>query len=281
MQELTVFTIFRKEDKTKTMKILLSIDTDKNINCLGERLSKVLNIFDEDLYYIDILHAYQKPQADAPHLPFTMTEIIKDERKQKIKFIADCQHLIGELLEDKLHKSALVNSYLKEGKFFKEFQNQINETEYDLIVLLPDKKDKLDTFLQGRNITKIIAKHNAPILVLPKLEKMPMDDTNFIAMIEDSKKAFKKMKKLNVIKQIKPDCLKYYHISKYKEEENEGIQIIQSKDIMSGFENLHNKRKANHIYIVKHKRKQGINKFLQSSFTKSVLNKTDASLMIL
>lgn len=278
---MRVFITFRKVEKAKTMKILLSIDTDKNINCLGERLSKVLNLFDEDLYYIDIFHAYEKPQADAPHLPFTMTEIVKDERRKKIKFIADCQHLIGHLLEEKLHKSALVNSYLKEGKFVKEFNAQTREIEYDLIVLLPDKKDRLDTFLQGRNVTKIVDKHNAPILVLPKFEMMPKEETNFIAMIEDSKKSFKKMKKINVIKKIKPDYLKYYHISKYEEKEKEGIQIIQSKDIMSGFENLHNQRKANHIYIVKHKRKKGMSKFIQASFTKGVLRKSDASLMIL
>lgn len=263
------------------MKILLSVDTDKNIQCLGERLSKVLNIFDEDLYYVDVLHAYKKPQADAPHLPYTMTEIINDERKQKIRFISNCQHVIGELLEEKLHKSALVNSFLKEGSFYKEFQKQIKETAYDLIVLLPDKKDRLETFLQGRNITKIIAKHNAPILVLPKFEMMPQEDTHFIAMMEDAKKSFKKLKKYNVIKKIKPTNIKYFHISKYTEEEKDGVQIIQNNDVMAGFENLHTHKKANHIYIVKHRRKKGMSKFLQSSFTQGLLRKNDAAMMIL
>lgn len=264
------------------MKILLSIDTDKNINALGDRLSKILNLFDEDVYYVDVFHAYEKPKADAPHLPYTMTEIIKEEQKLKMRFIADCQHLIDNLLEEKLHKTALVNSYLKEGKYFKEFQAQMREEDYDLIVLLPDKKDKLETFFQGRNITKIIEKHRAPILVLPKTTMIPMEDTNFIAMVDDTKKATKKVQKQKVIQKIRPGHLKFYHICDVeKEASSDEVNIVQNKNVMQGFAEIHNNRKANHIYIVRHKRKKGMQKFMKSSFTKGILKSNDASMMIL
>jgi hypothetical protein len=59
------------------MRILFCVDTDQYLDTIGYRLSKVLNLFRDELYYVDVLHVYQKPKADAPHMPATMLDIQK------------------------------------------------------------------------------------------------------------------------------------------------------------------------------------------------------------
>jgi hypothetical protein len=59
------------------MRILFCVDTDQYLDTIGYRLSKVLNLFRDELYYVDVLHVYQKPKADAPHMPTTMLDIQK------------------------------------------------------------------------------------------------------------------------------------------------------------------------------------------------------------
>lgn len=263
------------------MRILFCLDTDKNLTTLGARLSKVLNLFNEDLYYIDVLHIYEKPKADAPHMPATMLDIQKDEEKTRMKFIAKCQGIVQEILEKKLKKAALVNSHLIQGKFFKKLQEHVRYHKYELIVLLPGKKPPVELFLKGRNVNKIISKLDIPILVLPKQSSFEFRKTKFIGMLEKPKKQHKLFKKNRILRQIKPDLLNYLHICSTGMKEYEDVHILNHSDRIMAFEDFHNDRRSNHIYVLNHKPKKGVAKWRKSSFTKTVLTKSDAAIMVI
>lgn len=263
------------------MKILFAVDTDKNIGHLTSRLSKILNLFEEELFFIDILHVYHKPEADAPHLPHTMQQIWEDEQKVRMLFLHECVKKIDKLLTKQLHKSALVNSFLVEGKFLKKFKAHVSRNKYDLIVLLPGKKDSMELFLLGRNINKIVSKIDIPILVLPKEKNFKHKSTSFIGMLEGCKKDYKYFKKINVIKKIKKDSLKYLHIGKEPDKDLENLEIVSSTDRLKGFENYHANRRQNHIYIMNHRPRKGMEKWLNSSFTRNLLSKNDTLIMII
>jgi len=263
------------------MRILLAVDTDRNIGHLTSRLSKILNLFDEDLFYIDIIHIYRKPEADAPHLPNIMKEIWEDEEKVKISFLKNCQVKIEKLLTKQLHKSALVNSYLLKGLFYNEFKKHLKNHSYELIVLLPGKKDNLVLLLAGRNINKLIAKVDTPILILPKEKSFKHKTTCFIGMLEIIKKDHSYFKKVKVIKKIKKDALKYLHIGKTPDKDLENLEIASYTDKTKGFELYHDNRRQNHIYVMNHKPRKGLEKWMKTSFTRNLLTKNDTLLMII
>lgn len=263
------------------MRILFCVDTDKNLENIGYRLSKVLNLFNEELYYVDVLHVYRKPEADAPHMPATILDIQKDEEMLKIKFLADCQHRISDVLEKKLKKAALVNSHLLQGKFMKKFKEHVRYNKYELVVLLPGKKDSLELLLMGRHVTKIVSKIGIPILVLPKDEVFEKRKTKFIGMLEKPKKQRKLFRKNKIIRQIKEEALKYLHICPLHDRDYKHVDVLNHSDRIKAFNEFHTERKFNHIYIMNHKPKKGLAKWRKSSFTKAILTKNDSSIMVI
>lgn len=263
------------------MRILFCVDTDKNLEHLGKRLSKVLNLFNEELYYVDVFHSYKKPQADAPHMPATMINIQKDEEKLRMQFVSDCQHIISDVLEKKLKKAALVNSHLVQGNFMKRFKEQIKYHKYELIVLLPGPKDPLQLLLMGRNVTKLVSKIGIPMLILPKDEVFERRKTQFIGMLEKPKKHRKKFRKNKVIRQIKENALRFIHICKHSHSEYKNVDVLNHKNRISAFEEFHTSRTANHIYILNHKPEKGFAKWKKSSFTKAILAKNDSSILVI
>ena len=270
-----------KEQQNTTMRILFCVDTDQYLETLGSRLSKVLNLFTDEIYYLDVLHVYQKPKADAPHMPATMLDIQKDEEILRMQFLADCQHKISNVLEKKLKKAALVNSHLIQGKFFKELKDHVKYHKYDLIVLLPGKKDAVQLLLKGRNVMKIVSNIDVPILILPKESAFEFRQTVFIGMLEKPKKQLKKFKKNRVLRQVKEASLKYLHIcddhSDYEE-----IEVLNHSSRVTAFKKFHEQRKSNYIYIMNHKaQKKSMRKWRKSSFTKTILAKSNASVMVI
>ncbi len=263
------------------MRILFCVDTDQYLDTLGYRLSKVLNLFRDELYYVDVLHVYQKPKADAPHMPATMIDIQNDEEMRRMRFLADCESRIADVLDKKLKKAALVNTHLIEGKFYKEFKEHIRFHKYDLIVLLPGKKDGLELLLKGRNVLKIISNVDTPILVLPKHSAFEFRKTTFLGMLEKPKKQLKKFKKNKVLRQIKENSLQYLHICDSGEFQDDDIKVVNHTSRVTAFENFHEKRKTNYIYVLNHKAEKGFKKWKKSSFTKTVLVKSDASIMVI
>lgn len=263
------------------MRLLLCVDTEKNIDHLSKRLSRILNMLDEDLYYIDLLHVYAKPQADAPHLPYTVSAIQQDEQRVRVKFMAQLQQQVDELLSDKLHKTALVNSFLVVGNFFQEFKTQLSKHPYDLIVLFPDKKDSLDLFFNGANVAKITEHADVPVLVLPKNDMCLFDDLDLVALVdEDYKAEIEKISGLGFTKKLKEGELSFVHISKEPKEIEHVINIV-GEDKFGIFHNFHISRKKDHVYILNHKRKKGIRKLLAGSFTKAIFAEHDCSIMII
>lgn len=268
-------------DNRRSMRILLSIDTDKNIKGLSSRLAKILNMFDEGIFYVDLLHVYRKPEADAPHLPQTMTEIVDDERKVRMNFMSNCQHIVDKLLHNKLHKSALVNSYLKEGKYVPEVVDHLRFHKYDFIVLLPGEKSNLSLLMKRCNVNKLMKKTDIPMLILPKEKAFEFKSTAFVAMLENIKKDQKDVSKYKFFKKLHNGGMKYLHIGKREEGTEENLFVFEADDRVEGYKAYHNDRDKNHIYILNHKRKKGMKRILNSSFTQAVLARQDASLMIL
>jgi len=263
------------------MRLLLCVDTEKNIDHLSKRLSRILNMLEEDLYYIDLLHVYAKPQADAPHLPYTVSAIQEDEQRVRVQFMAKIQNQIDELLSDKLHKTALVNSFLVVGNFYQEFKMQLSKYQYDLIVLIPDKKDTLDLFFNGANVTKITEYSDVPVLVLPKNDMCLYDDLDLVALVdEDYKDEIERINNLGITKKLKEGELSFVHISKEPKEIEQVINLTGA-DKFSIFHNYHISRKRDHVYILNHKRKKGLRKLLEGSFTKAIFSEHDCSIMII
>jgi len=263
------------------MRILFCVDTDKKLKKITRRLSKVLNLLNEELYYVDICHIYVKPQADAPHLPATMMEIQQDEERLRMKFLSKCQQRITTLLDKKLKKTAIINSHLIQGNFITKITEIVRLNRYELIVLLPGDKDPLQLLLMGRNVTKIISKVKVPILILPKKEAFRFKKTSFIGMIENPNKDHGLFQKFRVIRSIKEKCIKYLHISVDKGGKYPNIKTIVHKNKIGGFNRFHNKRKRNYIYILNHRRQRGLDRWRKSSFTRSILSKNDASIMVI
>jgi len=263
------------------MRLLFCVDTDKNLDTISKRLSNVLNLFSEDLFYIDILHVYQKPEADAPHLPSMVSAIQKDEEMLRIQFLADCQKKVTDLLQKKLKKASLINSHLKKGKFFSSLKDHLRFHKYEMIVLLPGKKDPLQLMLMGRNVTKILSKIEIPLLILPKTEEFSFRNTSMIAMLQKPNKQMKKFQNTQVIRQVHDDALHYLHIDKEGKAQNEAVEVIVHKNKIKAFNEYHKNRQKNHIYILNHNRKEWLDKWKKSSFTKAILSKTDTSIMVI
>lgn len=263
------------------MRLLFCVDTDKNLDTISKRLSKVLNLFNENLFYIDILHVYRKPEADAPHLPSMMLDIQKDEELLRIQFLADCQKKVTDLLQKKLKKASLINSHLKKGKFFSSLKDHLRFHKYEMIVLLPGKKDPLELLLMGRNVTKILSKIEIPLLILPKTEEFSFRNTSLIGMLENPGKQLKKFKHTQVIRQVHDDALHYLHIDKEGKKQKDDVEVIVHKNKIKAFNDYHNTRRKNHIYILDHNRKEWRGKWKKSSFTKAIISKTDASIMVI
>ncbi len=263
------------------MRLLFCVDTDKNLDTISRRLSKVLNLFREDLFYIDILHVYQKPEADAPHMPATMLKIQKDEERLRMTFLADCQRRVTDLLQKKLKKASLINSHLKRGKFFSCLKDHIKFHKYDMLVLLPGKKDPLQLLLMGRNVTRILSNVKVPLLILPKSEEFTYRNTSLVAMLEKPKKHKKKFENTQVIRQVYDGSLQYLHIDKEGKAQDDDVEVIVHKNKIKAFNDYHLNRKKNHIYILNHNRKEGLAKWKKSSFTRAVISKTDASIMVI
>jgi len=240
-----------------------------------------MNLFTEELYYIDILHVYQKPKADAPHMPTTITDIQKNEEMRRMRFVADCDKRISDVLDKKLNKAALVNTHLIQGSFYKELKEHIRFHKYDLMVLLPGKKDGLELLLNGRNVLKIISNINIPILVLPKYSAFEFTKTVFVGMLENPKNQLKKFRKNKVLRQIAEKSIKYLHISKTGVNEEKDIKVLNNSSRISAFEKFHEERKTNYIYVLNHNPEKGFRKWKKSSFTKTVLAKSDASIMVI
>jgi hypothetical protein len=198
-----------------------------------------------------------------------------------MRFLADCESIITNVLDKKLKKAALVNTHLIQGKFYKEFKDHIKYHKYDLIVLLPGKKDGLELLLKGRNVLKIISNVDIPILVLPKNSAFEFRKTTFLGMLEKPKKQLKKFRKNLVIRQVKEDSLEYLHICSSGEFKDDEIKVIHHTSKVSAFENFHKKRKTNYIYVLNHNPEKGFKKWKKSSFTKTVLAKSDASIMVI
>jgi len=264
------------------MRILLSIDTDKSLNKLSRRVLSVYNSFNKTAMFIDIFHVYEKPSAKGGHVPNTMARVIQREHEKKIDFLANCERKLEIVIKELSNKKTLVNSYLETGDYVKKLNEQVARYKYDLLILLPGNKDSLELLLNGRNTQKVFSKIDVPILLLPKNKKIKFAETKFVWCLEkpDAKITDKKSKYfLNL---LEPSQIEYLHFCKTTPTGTKGkVKIIQSDDPLKSLKKYDKETPGNHIYIMNPKKRTGLKKYFEKSFTKGILKDPQFSFLLI
>jgi len=263
------------------MRILLSIDTKKKLSTLAKRMLSVMNAFQDRTLFIDIFHAYDLPNVKGGHVPNSLQYAIDDEKAQKIDFLAECEASIEEAIKESSNKKILVNSYLEEGSYLSKIVEQNKRYKYDLVILLPGSKDSMELLLNGSNTQKVFSKINTPILVLPKNNKMRRKDTKFIWCLDSPKMGSLTTKNRNFTKLIDLEHLEYVHFAKKEIPKNSSkVKVIQSPNPLKGLKNFDKKKDANYIYILNPKKRVGIKKYIEKSFTKGLLKEPQFPMLL-
>ncbi len=263
------------------MRILLSIDTDKSLKRLSRRVLSVYNSFNKSAMFVDIFHVYEKPSAKGGHVPNTMARVIQREHEKKIDFLANCERKLEIVIKELSNKKTLVNSYLEIGDYVKKLKEQVARYQYDLIILLPGTKDSLELLLNGRNTQKVFSKIDVPILVLPKNKKIKFAETKFVWCLDSPDAKITDKKSKYFLSLLNPDQLEYLHLSKTLESGQKGkLKIIQTDDQVKSLKKYDKSTPENHIYIMNPKKRTGLKRYFEKSFTKAILKDPQFSFLL-
>jgi len=264
------------------MRILLSIDTDKSLIKLSRRVLSVYNSFNKSAMFIDIFHVYEKPSVKGGHIPNTMSRVIQREHEQKMDFLANCERKLEVVIKELSNKKTLVNSYLETGDYLKKLQQQVARYQYDLLILLPGDKDSLEMLLNGRNTQKVFSKIDVPILMLPKNRKIKHAETKFVWCLDKPDTKIIDKKSMYFLNLIEPSQIKYLHFCKTTPTNRKGnVHIIQSDDPLKSLKRYDKEHKENHIYILNPKKRTGLKRYFEKSFTKGILKDPQFSFLLI
>jgi len=263
------------------MRILLSIETDKSLNRLSRRVLSVYNSFNKSAMFIDLFHVYEKPTAKGGHVPNTMARVVQREHEKKIDFLANCERKLEIVIKEMSNKKTLVNSYLEIGTYIKKLKEQVARYQYDLLILLPGSKDSLELLLNGRNTQKVFAKIDVPILVLPKNKKIKFEETKFIWCLEDPDAKSLDKKSKYFISLLEPGQVEYLHLCKTTPSGVKGdVKIMQTDDPLKSLKKYDKQTPENHIYVMNPKKRTGLKRYFEKSFTKDLLKDPQFSFLL-
>lgn len=261
------------------MRILVSIENEKNLEALCPNLCGIIAMLDDEEIYIDILHVYQPVQTTkAAGMEDTLAEIKKNEHKLKVKFIASCENKIEEFLQEKLDKTALVNSYLLEGEYKQRIHKHIIFHTYNLLVLMPREKVDFNAILQGRNTHWAIDNLEVPVLLLPNEVRLPEAGQFEMTCFIDDKRTYQSLIASEFVSKVKKQNIEFLHFGRH--EICEGVKLVHSSDITSSLQDHTACSDSKNIFVLVHKNKGDFLNFLNKSFTKSVIKSMENPLLI-
>lgn len=261
------------------MRILVSLESDQNLDRLCFKLCRFLSIIEDPEIFVDILHVYQPPQdAKMENLETLLKEIKDNEHKMRIRMISECENKIENYLLDNLDKRALVNSYILEGDYKQRLEKHLVFHTYDLLILNPSKKVDFMKILKGRNTHWAIDNLEVPILVLPNYlepdKSHPYEVTCFI----DELNTFNNINRSGLFSKFSKANIKFVHFGKVSFHED--VEIIHSSDPLKAITVHTEESHANNVFVLNHKNKGNFLNFLDKSFTKNVLKSLENPLLI-
>jgi len=267
------------EHQNTSMRILVSLENEQNLDKLIIKLCNFLSIIEDDKVFVDILHVFKDAKGHIPNnLDSKIDEINLDTFNMKVKLISDCENQIEHFLQNKLKKKALVNSHLLKGNYKERLEKHIKFHNYDLLILNPGKKRDFDLILKGRNTHWIIDNLEVPVLVLPHYLKSQEDCPYEITCFVDDAKSFRNISNAQLIKKIKNQNVRFMHFGKHKISDE--VEIVFSSNILKSLSNHTTSCDNNHVFVVNHKNKGKFLKFLDKGFTKNLINSLENPLLI-
>ncbi len=262
------------------MRILLSLESEDSITDLCGNLCNLLRIVEDHGVYIDIVHVYE-PISTKKHRAKEeeLIEIKRNEHKLKVKTLAAWENHIESYLQDKLDKTALVNSFLFEGDYKERLLRHITFQRYDLLVLNPGKKKNMEVILQGRNTYWIIDNLEIPVLILPSYLNDHAIHPNFeIICFVDELATYSNMSKSDLLGNFFQTKIQYVHFG--REQFHENVEVINSSDPLRSIAEKTKSSDVTQVFALHHKNKGNFLNFLDKSFTKNIIKTLDNPLLI-
>ena len=261
------------------MRILISLENEENVDKLCKKLCNFLSAIKDEEIFVDIFHVREPLGTRGPsHARETFSEIEENEKKSKVRMIATLENTIESYLQDKLNKSALVNSHLLEGDYRKRLEQHISFQRYNLLIINPNRKSNLELILNGRNTHWIIDNLEIPVLVLPSYIEVEENKTFDIICFVDSEKSFNNFDRAGIFDRFEKSHVRYVHFGRDKIDEE--VECIYSSDAGDSIKKLSKECGSNTVFVLHHKNKGDYLNFLNKSFTKTVLKSLENPLLI-
>lgn len=256
------------------MNILLSIDTKQEIDSIAQRLLEFIDLLHLQELYLDIFHSYEPPTITKRHMANIESDIRRSERHEQIRALRTIETSIEEAINSTAGLDCLVNAYLEEGGFVRKMQEFVKRKAYDLVVLVPAKRDSLEKFFRKNKVNDLIDTMKEPILVLPKKLETSNEAWDVVGLVSDDE-SLQTILSSNIYQNTKDDRKSLIHFG----QDHLDNQNVQSMDTSSSdyFRDNH----SNTIYTLHHTHKGSKMPFGSKSFTKALVDKGNVNLLVL
>ena len=261
------------------MKILLAVDTNKEITNISKRLIRFFDLYNLKEAYLDIFHSYETPQIKDRIMVNLMTEVVQEKRLRHIKLLQIIENEIEDMLNNHEGIACLVNSILETGEFLPKIRKQLEKNEYDLLILVPTAKDAFTTFIGKNKVFSLIDSLEIPILILPKTKAEDNSKFNLLGLAKDEL-SLKNIKSSPIFSLAKEDRKTLVHFGTENFTE-EGVKNVLTDNPTKSFMDFHQASEDNNLYIANHKKHEGLNAVLRRSFTKKIVNSGDFNLIVI
>ncbi len=261
------------------MRILISLENEENVDKLCKKLCNFLSAIEDSEIFVDIFHVRKPIDSKGPsHARDTFREIEENERKSKVRMIATLENTVEEYLQNKLQKSALVNSHLLEGDYKKKLEQHISFQRYDLLIINPCKKTNMELIMNGRNTHWIIDNLEIPVLVLPSYIDVEDDKIFDLICFIDTLSSYNNFDRAGIFDRFDKTHVRYIHFG--KDQIHDNVECIYSSNANESFKQLAKDCGSNTVFVLHHKNKGDYLNFLNKSFTKSIIKSLENPLLI-
>ncbi|NOZ46528.1 MAG: universal stress protein [Chlorobi bacterium] len=254
---------------------------------------------------VTLFHAYLDPTLGAPVPTYdfgsyqeTYSGIIEDTEKLEIEKLQSFYNKLSSEFKNEEIENIKINYELESGFPEEEILTYCNKEQTDLIAIGTKGKGGLIRDLFGSVTEKIVENANIPVLVIP--EKSDFKGINNILYATDYResddKAIDKLADIFSSFEVTLNCVHICYVKKEWQDMvkmvnlrnkvrskfdkmNIDCSIVESNDIINGFEDFLSQRKIDLIAMTTHKRNV-FTKYLNPSFTKKFIFKSQLPLLI-
>jgi len=261
------------------MRILVSLESDENLDKLNFKLGRFLSIIEDPEIFIDLLHVYKPPEGHKSEQNEAVIEEIKNnEHKMKLKMIAKCENGLETYLQDNLNKRSLVNSYVLEGNYKERLIKHIVFHRYDLMFLNPGKKREFNLILRGRITHWVIDNLEIPVIIMPNYLEPDESSPYCITCFVDELASYNNIQRSDLFNKFKRSNIKFVHFGRHGfHDDVEVVNSVNPLESITGFTKCCNR---NDVFVLNHKNKGNFLNFLDKSFSKNVIQSLQNPLLI-